>query len=153
MAVRLMRVVRRRVAGACAVVAAVAVTVLLPAATRSALPTALAAEPTYTFGVVGDSGATTATATVFDTVRAAGLTAFFHLGDLSYSQITPESAWCSFARSHTGASVPFEQISGNHEDDGPDGLIDNYLSCLPDSLGAQGTTSTTRRPARSCASS
>jgi hypothetical protein len=135
-AVQVMTSLRRRVVVACA--AAITAALLSPVATGSVLPRALAAGPTYTFGFAGDSGATTAAGKLFDSVGNAGLTAFFHLGDMSYSQITPESAWCSFARSRTGMSVPFEIISGNHEDDGPDGAIGKYTSCLPDSLGAQG---------------
>src|SRR6266481_1973162 len=67
----------------------------------------------------------------------------FHLaiGDLSYSEITPESAWCSYIQSHVGSTFPFELLSGNHEDGGDyqDGLIDTFVQCLPDRLGAVGT--------------
>jgi hypothetical protein len=135
-AVQVKTSVGSRVVAACAVAAVVTALFL---GSSQGLSGAVVAGPTYTFGFAGDSGATTATGKVFDAVGTAGLSAFFHLGDMSYSQITPESAWCAFARSHTGTSVPFEIISGNHEDDGPDGLIGNYAACLPDSLGAKGT--------------
>jgi len=40
-----------------------------------------------------------------------------------------------------GSTFPFELLSGNHEDGGEiqDGLIDNFVQCLPDRLGAVGT--------------
>jgi len=40
-----------------------------------------------------------------------------------------------------GSTFPFELLSGNHEDGGDyqDGLIDTFVQCLPDRLGAVGT--------------
>jgi hypothetical protein len=35
-----------------------------------------------------------------------------------------------------GATFPFELVAGNHEDDGPDGLISRFDDCLPHRLGA-----------------
>jgi hypothetical protein len=117
-----------------------AVAALAPTTLRHSFVTpAQAAEVTYRFGAVGDTGATTATGKVFDAAGTSGLNGFLHLGDMSYSTITPESAWCSFIRSHSGTSLPIELIAGNHEDDGPDGSIGNFGSCLPDSLSAKGT--------------
>jgi hypothetical protein len=72
---------------------------------------------------------------VLSAVRASGAGAFFPIGDLSYSELTPESAWCDFVKSKLGTSYPAELVAGNHEDDGPDGLISNFSSCLPDRLG------------------
>jgi hypothetical protein len=34
-----------------------------------------------------------------------------------------------------GFIVPFELVAGNHEDDGPDGLITKFDDCLPHRLG------------------
>ena len=44
-------------------------------------------------------------------------------------------------QSHVGSTFPVELVSGNHEDGGEhqDGLIDNFVKCLPDRLGAVGT--------------
>ena len=55
------------------------------------------------------------------------------LGDLSYAQISPESAWCSYVQQNVG-SLPFELLAGNHESDGAQGLIDNFAQCLPNEM-------------------
>jgi len=34
-----------------------------------------------------------------------------------------------------GSSFPVELVSGNHEDDGPDGQIAKFAACLPDRIG------------------
>ena len=86
-------------------------------------------------GFAGDVGATTATTAVLNAVVSSGTGAFFAVGDLSYSQVTPESAWCNFVKSRVGTSYPYELVAGNHEDDGPDGLISKFAACLPDRLG------------------
>ena len=65
----------------------------------------------------------------------------FHLavGDLSYAERTPESAWCSYVKGFVGATHPFQILVGNHEDDnGADGDIRNFTPCLPDRMGATG---------------
>jgi hypothetical protein len=104
------------------------------------------------FTVAGDYGANPATDNTLDGI--AQLHPDFHLaiGDFSYDQVTPEGAWCSYVRSHVPESIPFEVLSGNHEDysstsatsedadgDSPemanDGHIDAFASCLPDALG------------------
>lgn len=115
------------------------VAALAPATLHHSIGTPAAADVTYRFGAVGDTGATTATGKVFDVAGSRGLNGFLHLGDMSYSTITPESAWCSYIRSHSGPSLPIEVVAGNHEDDGPDGSIANFASCLPNSLAATGT--------------
>jgi hypothetical protein len=104
-----------------------------------------------TFTVAGDYGANPATDSTLDGI--ATLHPDFHLaiGDLSYDQVTPESAWCSYIRSHIPASIPFEVLSGNHEDysssstsddadndgavTGNAGHIEAFANCLPDALG------------------
>ncbi len=60
---------------------------------------------------------------------------------MSYSNITPESAWCDYVKQHVGATYPFELLVGNHEDavSGDNGFIDNFAACLPDRLGGTGT--------------
>ena len=65
--------------------------------------------------------------------------AHFVVGDFSYSQVTPESAWCSFVKNIVGSSLPFELLTGNHEDDkGSDGFVRKFTECLPDRLGVVG---------------
>lgn len=94
------------------------------------------AATTFSFGVAGDLGANSNTSAVLNAVTASGSQMFFPLGDLSYSQVTPESAWCNFVRARLGASFPAEMLTGNHEDnDGPDGLWSNFAACLPDQTG------------------
>ncbi|HVW33756.1 MAG TPA: Ig-like domain-containing protein [Acidimicrobiia bacterium] len=89
----------------------------------------------FAFGAAGDLGATADTSAVLNAVAGAGLDFFMAEGDLSYSDLTPESAWCNFVTSRVGATFPFELVSGNHEDNGPDGNIANFAACLPDRIG------------------
>jgi hypothetical protein len=125
------------------------VVVLTAVAFAVAAATATAAWPharakaatTFSFAVVGDLGANSShTTPVLNAVAASGSQLFWPIGDLSYSQVTPESAWCDYVHGRLGATYPVELVAGNHEDDGPDGLIDNFASCLPDQTGGvQGT--------------
>jgi hypothetical protein len=101
-------------------------------------PSQSIAAPAFSFGVAGDLGGNTKTASVLDAVRTSGTNAFFAIGDLSYSQVTPESAWCDLVKARVGSTYPFELLAGNHEDNGPDGLISNFAACLPDRLGIRG---------------
>jgi calcineurin-like phosphoesterase family protein len=94
------------------------------------------AATTVTFAAAGDLGANKNTSAVLNAVAASGSQMFFPMGDLSYSQVTPESAWCNFVHSPLGPNYPVELVTGNHEDnDGPDGFIGNFASCLPDRIG------------------
>jgi PKD repeat protein len=62
------------------------------------------------------------------------------LGDLSYGATGTESTWCDLVKSKVGSDLPFELITGNHESDGLNGLIDNFAACLPNKLpGLVGT--------------
>lgn len=99
------------------------------------------AATTFSFAVAGDLGANGNTSAVLNAVASSGSQLFWPIGDLSYSQVTPESAWCNFVHTRLGANYPAEVLAGNHEDnDGPDGFIGNFASCLPDQLGGvQGT--------------
>ena len=89
----------------------------------------------FTFGAAGDFGANSNTSAVLNAVAGAGTDFFDAVGDLSYNELTPESAWCNFVTSRVGSMYPFELLSGNHEDDGPHGQISNFAACLPDRLG------------------
>ncbi len=97
--------------------------------------------PSFTFTAGGDIGANANTSATLDLIAKASSQFHLALGDLSYSEISPESAWCSYIQSHVGSTFPFELVSGNHEDGGEfqNGLIDNFAQCLPDRLGAVGT--------------
>jgi hypothetical protein len=98
------------------------------------------APASFVFGAAGDLGANSATAASLTALAGAGTNFFVTLGDLSYDQVTPESAWCDYVKQRVGTSYPFELHVGNHEwkTSGPDGFIDTYAGCLPDRLGASG---------------
>jgi hypothetical protein len=93
--------------------------------------------PSFSFGVVGDFGQNSNTTAVLNAVAPSGVNFFFAIGDLSYVPGSQETAWCNFVKSGLGSSTyPFELVAGNHEDDGPDGLITNFAACLPHRLTA-----------------
>jgi hypothetical protein len=104
-------------------------------ATAGAAPAQADAPTAFTFGAAGDIGANSNSAATLTTLAGSGTDLFFAVGDLSYNEVTPESAWCNFVTSKVGSGYPFELVSGNHEDNGPDGLIQNYAACLPDRVG------------------
>src|SRR6266498_5406073 len=89
----------------------------------------------FTFTAGGDYSANSATAAGLDLLPTTGTSFNLALGDFSYGQLVPESTWCDYVKSHVGGTFPFELLAGNHEDDGPDGLIENFATCLPDQLG------------------
>lgn len=95
------------------------------------------------FTAGGDIGASADTEDTMASL-AKGKGAFFlALGDLSYSDLRPESAWCEYIKAHLGSSFPVQLIVGNHEDDDrPDGFIGEFTKCLPDRMGAKGTYGT-----------
>ena len=98
------------------------------------------AAATFVFGAGGDIGANSSASASLTAVANSGASFFLALGDLSYDEVTPESAWCDYVKQRVGATYPFELIVGNHEETtaGPDGFIDNYAACLPDRLGVTG---------------
>jgi hypothetical protein len=94
------------------------------------------APASFTFGAAGDLGANAYASSTLNALAGAGTDFFFALGDLSYSEVTPESAWCDFVKSRVGSSYPFELVAGNHEANASaDGTIANFAACLPDRLG------------------
>ena len=60
----------------------------------------------------------------------------FHLtlGDMSYDEIVGEKKWCEYINRSLDGKIPFQLISGNHESDGADGLIDRFAECLPNRI-------------------
>src|SRR6266581_3510024 len=95
----------------------------------------------FSFTAGGDIGGNSSSSKTLDLIAQSGSNFHLAIGDLSYSEITPESSWCSYVQSHVGSTFPFELLSGNHEDGGEaqDGLIDNFTQCLPNRLGGVGT--------------
>jgi hypothetical protein len=60
------------------------------------------------------------------------------LGDFSY-KAGAEQAFCDMVTGKLGQQFPYELITGNHESDGHDGDINNFVRCLPNRLpGLQG---------------
>ena len=114
---------------------------LLQAFLRGHSTQAQSTPPSFTFTAGGDFGGNSSSSATLDMIAHSGSAFHLAIGDLSYSEITPESAWCSYVQSHVGSTFPVELVSGNHEDgvDGQDGLIDTFAQCLPDRLGAVGT--------------
>ena len=107
-----------------------------PDSSQGSLPEAAS----FSFGVAGDLGADSATTATLDALAGADTSFFLAIGDLSYNQIKPESAWCSYVKQHVGATYPFELLVGNHEETATSqgGFIDNFVACLPDRLGVTG---------------
>jgi hypothetical protein len=129
--------VRLRILLAAAVLsAAVAVPVVTVPPVR-----ADAAPASFTFGAAGDIAANANSSATLSMLAGAGTDFFLALGDLSYGQLTPESAWCNFVKSRVGSTYPFELVAGNHESTGSaEGTtIANFAACLPDRLGQVGS--------------
>jgi hypothetical protein len=95
--------------------------------------------PPTVFTAVGDIGATDRTTAVLSAIAAEG--ADFHLavGDLSYEELTPATAWCSYVKGLVGQDHPFQLLVGNHEDDARvNGFIRDFTPCLPDRMASKG---------------
>lgn len=90
------------------------------------------------FTAAGDMGLGKGAKSVLDVV--AGLEPDFHLalGDLSY-KTGAEQEFCDIVTGKLGPEFPYEVVAGNHESDGSDGDINNFVQCLPNRLpGLQG---------------
>src|SRR5689334_3573395 len=72
------------------------------------------ASPSFSFTAGGDIGGNKDSATTLGLIATSSSNFYIALGDLSYSEITPESAWCAYVQSYVGSTFPFELISGNH---------------------------------------
>jgi len=95
-------------------------------------------QTSFVFTAAGDWSGSSRTSANLDAIAASGAVFNLALGDLSYSSITPETAWCDYVKSHVGANFPFQLVTGNHENapTGDDGYIDNFASCLPDRMNS-----------------
>lgn len=112
-------------------VAAVLIVTVIPLALREAR----GAAGMFTFAAAGDIGGTTNSVSTLTRLSHSNASLFLALGDLSYAGTGSEAAWCNLVTKAVGSQFPFELIAGNHEDNGPDGLIDNFVQCLPDRTG------------------
>lgn len=92
-----------------------------------------------TFVAAGDFGMTSDASATLEMMSKARPDFILALGDLSYSATLPESAWCDYVRSKVGPTLPFQLLSGNHEDDfGKEGEIRKFAACLPDKMRSTG---------------
>lgn len=89
--------------------------------------------------MTGDLGGNDDATNTLRTIASINPDAHFLGGDMSYSDITPEQAWCDYVRDVIGPRMPFELVAGNHEHDSKtDGFIRKFAACMPDKLGATG---------------
>jgi hypothetical protein len=70
---------------------------------------------------------------VLDTIAGLKPQLSLALGDFSY-QAGKEKEFCAMVTEKLGADFPYELITGNHESDGHDGDIRNFVQCLPNRL-------------------
>jgi len=91
-----------------------------------------------TFAAAGDFGGKDARAgTIMNDMKYRDIDAFLLLGDMAYSEIVPESAWCDWVHSYLGSNYPFEIVAGNHEEDSRvDGFIRQFAACMPDQMNS-----------------
>lgn len=91
---------------------------------------------TFVFSAAGDYGASAATEATLEAIGRSDAAFHLALGDLSYGQLTPETAWCDFVRSRVGEDFPFQVLAGNHDSDeeAPGQHIDGFRECLPNRL-------------------
>ncbi len=95
-------------------------------------PTPVNAEGGFTFVTTGDYGYNSIATATLNKIKELNPAFSLTNGDLSYDEITPESAWCSYVKGIVGETFPFEIVAGNHEaGDPPGGHIDNFTPCLP----------------------
>jgi predicted phosphohydrolase len=108
-------------------------------ATTKVTVTALPTPNPVTFAAVGDFGAQDDRAgTIMNDVKTRSTAAFLLLGDVSYSELMPESAWCEWVHSYLGHDYPMQLMAGNHEEDSrTDGFIHDFTACMPDRLNSE----------------
>lgn len=111
-----------------------------PSSLPDSSPGSVEGAAAFSFGTAGDIGADSSSTATLNALAGAGTNFFLAIGDLSYHQIAPESAWCSYVKEHVGADYPFELLVGNHEEKATShgGFIDTFAACLPDRLGVSG---------------
>ena len=97
----------------------------------------------FTFGAAGDMGGGQNAASTLTALSGSGVDFYLHLGDMSYDNVTPESAWCDFVKSKVGSTLPYEIVSGEHDAGGrfsnSNQLIGDFASCMPDRMSSTGT--------------
>lgn len=90
------------------------------------------------FTAAGDIGVGKGATRVLDVIADLKPDLNIALGDLSY-EAGIEEKFCDMVREKLGKEFPYQLITGNHESDGHDGDIANFVKCLPNRLpGLQG---------------
>jgi hypothetical protein len=117
---------------------AVILAVALLASVLGPVPAGRAA-PEFSFAAAGDMGYNPDAAASLTALAASGSQFYLHLGDLSYNEMHPETAWCDFVKGKVGDSFPYEIVAGGHDLGQDNVYIDQFASCLPDHLGSNGT--------------
>jgi Calcineurin-like phosphoesterase len=95
-------------------------------------------EDSVHFTAQGDLGLGSGARKVLDVIAGLDPQLSIALGDLGYTA-GKEQEFCDLVTGKLGEDFPFQLITGNHESDGEDGAIENYVQCLPNRLpGLQG---------------
>lgn len=94
------------------------------------------------FTAAGDIGVGKGATRVLDVIAELKPDLNLALGDLSY-KAGIEQDFCDMVTGKLGKDFPYQLIAGNHESDGSDGDIEEFVKCLPNKLpGLQGTYGT-----------
>jgi hypothetical protein len=93
-----------------------------------------AAVTSFSFAASGDLGGNANTTNSLNALATSGADFFLALGDMSYDEVMPESAWCDYVKAKLPAGYPFELVAGNHENSGVNGNIDIFRQCLPNQI-------------------
>ncbi|WP_235012979.1 metallophosphoesterase [Arthrobacter sp. SLBN-100] len=90
------------------------------------------------FTAAGDMGLGRGAKSVLDVVARLKPDFSLALGDLSY-RAGAEEEFCAMVTEKLGTDFPYQLATGNHESNGKDGNITNFVQCLPNRLpGLQG---------------
>jgi Calcineurin-like phosphoesterase len=101
------------------------------------------AAQTITVAAAGDFGLEPPGVATLGAMAEATPDVYLGLGDFSYAGPDSPDEYCDLAHEALGENVPFEIVSGNHEEDpGEDGRIADFADCLPDRLDAVGNYAT-----------
>lgn len=88
---------------------------------------------TVRFTAQGDIGLGPNSRKVLDVIAGIKPHLNLTLGDLSY-KAGREQEFCDMVTGKLGADFPYQLVSGNHESNGRDGKIENFVDCLPNRL-------------------
>jgi hypothetical protein len=93
---------------------------------------------TVHFTAQGDIGVGSGAKKVLDAIAELKPQLNLALGDFSYKSGIEEQ-FCDMVTGKLGTDLPYQLVTGNHESDGHEGDIENFIRCLPNKLpGMQG---------------